>query len=139
MKHEKQFDGLTRPEALREVLKECPAALIQDFSFDDDTQIATWDQRAVPVMDFSEAGESEESFDYNEAMEQCKVIETELNRRIDELDTREKSLQERGYQLDELEKAIEKKQKQCDQSLKEIRKKTSGVWKRTKSFFHGIE
>ncbi len=138
MKHEKQFDGITRPEALAEVLKECPAMLIQDFAFNNDTQIATWDERAVPLLDFGDGKESDESFNYNDAMEQCKATQVELQRRLDEVDAHEKLLVEREYQLNELEQAINIKQKCCDDSIKEIDKKRSGVWKRTKSFFHGV-
>lgn len=138
MKCEKQFDGITRPQALTEILKICPAMLMQNFAFDDDTQIATWDERAVPVFDFSAGDESKDSFNFNAGMEQIKESQKELQRRLDEVDAHEKKLNEREYQLDELEKAVDTKQKQCDQTLDEIRKKTSGVWTRTKSFFHGI-
>lgn len=136
MKREKQFNGLTRPEALAEVLKECPAALIQDFAFDDDTQIATWDERAVPVMDFETGEESEKSFNYNEAMEQCKATQIELQRRIDELDSRENNILERERANKHENKMLDKRHHEIKQSIKELEKLKSGFWKRTKSFFH---
>lgn len=136
MKHEKQFDGITRPEALAEVLKECNTMLIQDFTFDDDTQIATWDERAAPVMDFETGEESEESFNYNDAMEQCKASQIELQRRTDEVNAYEKLLLEVALRNENENDLLDKRHKEIQQSIKELEKLKTGTWKRVKSFFH---
>ena len=139
MKITRQFDGLDKGEALTEVLKEFPAELLDNFEFDNDTQIATFDARAVPIMASGELDpESEESKTLNIATEQMRATKKEYDLKIQALTTKENELTERAFQLNVLENAIDEKQKQLNQTLDEIRKKTQGIWKRTKSFFHGI-
>lgn len=138
MKQEKQFDGVTKTEAFTDVLKTVPAMLIENFEFDDDTQIATWDERGFPVISRDPDPESEENKLLNLAVEGARAERKDLAEKIKALDTRERELQERGFQLNALEKAIDEKQAQLDESIKELEKRKLGLWGRTKSYFHGI-
>jgi len=136
MKTTRQFDGLNKGEALREVLKEFSVELLQDFEFDNDTQIATFDVRGVPVFSRDPDPESDESKMLNLATIATRESKKELDEKILALDSRERELQEKGFQLNALEKIIDEKQTRLNQSIKELEKIKSGNWKRIKSFFH---
>lgn len=137
-KETRQFDGVNKAEALTEVLKEFPASVMTDFEFDEDTQIATFNVRAIPVM-ARDPIEAAESATLNEEIEAWKTRSTELDEREIALNDRERALRELDKRTQERIKEAEKIEKQAQQSLDEIRKKTEGIWKRTKSFFHGIK
>lgn len=136
-KETRQFDGVNKAEALAEVIKEFPAALLTDFEFDDDTQIATFNVRAIPVMAHDPI-EAEESRALNEEIEAWQTRSTELDEREAALNDRERAIRKMGEKAEQRIREAEKIEKQAQQSLKEIRKKTEGIWKRTKSWFHGI-
>ena len=137
-KETRQFDGVNKAEALTEVLKEFPASVMTDFEFDENTQIATFNVRAIPVM-ARDPVEAEESRALNEEIEAWKTRSGELDEREIALNDRERAIRKMGENAEKRIREAEQIEKQAQQSLDEIRKKTEGVWNRTKSWFHGIK
>lgn len=132
--------GLTKAEALRDILKENFRGELAGFDYDPRTGKANVTTRSFPAFPEPEP-ESDLSKALNEQFDGINAIRTALERDRNNLEAREAQVLRKENLSDEREKELDDRealiQKQREQLEKDIAKASrEGLFTRLKSFFH---